>query len=703
MIRLIILLMVLLPSVSFALAPGNISTCGYLTTAGTYTLTQDVASTGSCFFITHDDVVLDLNSHTVTFDNGTAPVVTNGGFESGTGAAPDNWNMTSGPHFERAAGTTVPAQVYSGSYGIKVSGSTSPESITSAPVTLAANTTYNLVFMLYNKIGGSVIVTATLDGTAAVATSPNRTTDNLGFWPIQVVYTTGATDETRTITLTVTGNTGTGIYIDDVTIQRTRLGGVVVGPPAWAGTALISDVTAFGNANRATIKNGAIVQGSGNSDYSYGAFINENSQTGHDIDGVTFTNTGAMNHNIRAIYYKSGFIRNSTFNFNPRWIVSRMAFDGSNVKINYPSFGSSIYGNTVNTGVQTAFYVPGDTAQTPNEVRNNTIALQTRYSNEFAIVAGGALIHDNIIDCGSGNNSCRGIGAGGTNTKTYDNIISVQELPRNAEYGGCSGFGAYGIQVEVANNVEIYGNTVTANAGACEAHAFRENLGAEGGGSSNVSVHDNTFTAVKNGTAHASSLKFYSMPAGSLSFYNNTMTTNDLWMYMDSSVTAAFSCNTWQTSGTLTSPFQPFLIYDWNDLMVANLTFHNNQYGTGDKARFESESIRDAGVVDPDSSITLTTGTPLCDGSAPTGDVPFTTCSIPSGRYTTTQVVTLTANEAGTIKYCLTPGCTPATTYTAPFKTLQNIALQTVRYLSVDTANNTETVKEVVSRKQRKK
>jgi len=49
-------------------AATNVSACGTLNTAGeTYTLTQDVSSTGTCFTLTANNVVLNLNGFTVSY------------------------------------------------------------------------------------------------------------------------------------------------------------------------------------------------------------------------------------------------------------------------------------------------------------------------------------------------------------------------------------------------------------------------------------------------------------------------------------------------------------------------------------------------------------------------------------------------------------------------------------------------------------
>jgi hypothetical protein len=55
-----------------------ISACADLKTAGTYYLTQNVSSSGTCFFIDADNITLNLNGHTITFGTGGGSASTPG-------------------------------------------------------------------------------------------------------------------------------------------------------------------------------------------------------------------------------------------------------------------------------------------------------------------------------------------------------------------------------------------------------------------------------------------------------------------------------------------------------------------------------------------------------------------------------------------------------------------------------------------------
>jgi hypothetical protein len=98
------------------------------------------------------------------------------------------------------------------------------------------------------------------------------------------------------------------------------------------------------------------------------------------------------------------------------------------------------------------------------------------------------------------------------------------------------------------------------------------------------------------------------------------------------------------------------------------------------------------------------TAADACTASKTTDFIPPDT--IPNkepGRYTAKLLVALSTEVGATTKYCLTPGCTPVLTYSAPVPVLKNIAYQVLRYSSTDAVSNVETVKELVFRKQRRK
>jgi len=89
---------------------------------------------------------------------------------------------------------------------------------------------------------------------------------------------------------------------------------------------------------------------------------------------------------------------------------------------------------------------------------------------------------------------------------------------------------------------------------------------------------------------------------------------------------------------------------------------------------------------------------PLADMTAPV------TSPNKSGRFQSSQLVTLTANETATTVYCRSNStdCTPATSYTSPVKVLVNRSYEKLCYKSTDSASNAEATKCTEFRKQRR-
>lgn len=585
------------------------TTCGYLDKANTtYVLQNDVSSVGTCFAVIASNVVLDLNGHTVTYDNGAPITVANGDFESATGASPSGWDLSSAPNAQRAAGTYIqPVSVYSGSHAVKFTVPAGDQYFRSTvPVTLEPNTTYSLSGMVYNRVNDSISLSIELDGTTVKAMKTGQTWR--GFQYINARFTTGPTAESRTILVRLAGAssvTAGSVYVDDIKIQRHKVAGVIVGPVSWRVPNIVSDVSRYGNAPGVIIRNGKIVQGQGASDYSHAVSFEETSGKDFVIRDLEIRVHGANTKAVSSYNATNARIHDNVIYHDTKTITSRDSFDGAAVKIEYPGSGSYFYNNNFLTGIQTALYASSKAGEVPNRVYGNTISLQTMYTNDFAIVSGGSLVYENTVNCGTGNNSCRGI-ASGNDTKIYNNTVSVQELPRNQEYNGCEASGAYGIQSESGNNAEIYGNIVTAYAGECEAHAFRANPFNDGKTmGQNNSVHDNNFIALASGTARASAIKIANADAGSLDIRNNILESNRQWLHFDGrAVGLIFSGNTFKTAGLLDSPFYPLTDYNWNKtLYPENVVFLDNRYpDSATAALFTAASVRNGSANDPYAS-----------------------------------------------------------------------------------------------------
>src|SRR5262249_48136633 len=72
----------------------------------TYVLATDVRTDGTAFVVAADHVTFDLNQHTVVYGDGASPVVSNGGFESGSGRTLPGWDLSAPPTAAIAANTS---------------------------------------------------------------------------------------------------------------------------------------------------------------------------------------------------------------------------------------------------------------------------------------------------------------------------------------------------------------------------------------------------------------------------------------------------------------------------------------------------------------------------------------------------------------------------------------------------------------------
>ena len=508
----------------------------------------------------------------------------------------------------RTAGTYVqPATLYSGDYGLKISVPAADQQIRSVgQVTLEPNATYTISAMMYNNYqnGGyqsdAITLSVGLDDGTANKTASATGINWRGFQYTYKKFTTGNSAEAYNVIAGISGAVGAAagnVFIDDIKIQKHYLGGVFVGPASW-NPLRYPDITIYGNAVGTTIKNGKIIQGQGLASYSDAIYVAENSGTNFDFNNLELTTKGANSHLIFSYNMIGGKISDNLFHHEISAITSRDGYNGAAIKIEYGGDGGLIYDNTLDKGIQTAIYASTKgTAANKVQIHNNNLTLQTKYTNDFAIVGSGSKIFGNTVNCGDGNNSCRGIGIGGKATEVYNNIVSVQQLPRNQEYDGCCLAGAYGMQMESStNNIEVYGNTVTANAGICEAYALRANPYEEGGSSStNNRIYNNVFTSIANGGARAASIKYSQLSAGDINVYDNTFKTNYRWIYIDGGgavTNPTFVRNRWETVGALSSPFRPLEVYTWGGTYFTG-TFYDNTYASPeDKIRFEGDVFR---------------------------------------------------------------------------------------------------------------
>lgn len=571
----------------FTVAPAfaeNITNCGTLSTAGaTYVLQNNVTANGTCFTVTANNVVLDLNGHTVTYDNAVPISVSNGSFES---ALSGSWDVAGAANATRAAGEYLTPSIYVGSYAIKVTTPTADQQVQSiGMVTLQPNTKYSLSGMVYNQVADAVQMSIGFDGTAIMATQTART--YRGFQYIYTQFTTGDSEVSYKINLSVTGASGIAsgsVYFDDIRVQQSAHYGVDAGAGGWA--------------RNPTIKNGTITQGQAHGDWSHAIKMSglvPSDVPGGEISGLTLNVSGNSSKAIESTYFSNFKIFGNTINSNVDTIAVRDHYDGALIYASNASAGGLIYNNTITSGIQTGIFVKSSSPTSRMQIYSNDITLQSKYTNDFAIASYGNYgdtIYGNTIRCTGSNNSCRGIYLGGSGGAIYNNTIDVQYRANNQEYtqfGGCAA-GAFGIQLDCPSascGAEIYGNTVTAIADACNAMAFRFTP-PSGASSPPENIHDNTFSGlVATGrNTIAETVAMEEGYANHMIFTGNTLITNCNFLYTwGAQVTASdrsltMDGNTFRLSYPKATFYHPLASYAvaGGSVSARNVSLINNTY-----------------------------------------------------------------------------------------------------------------------------
>jgi Bacterial Ig-like domain len=502
----------------------------YLNQQGmTYRLQTDVSSSGTAFAIVADNVTLDLNGHTVTYNNSAPIVIPNASFESGSGNSATGWNFSNAPNATRYQGIWLQNEVYDGQYSLRFGDTTQNEFIESTgTVTLEANTTYSLSAMIdWAGAGnptnpGAKIYVQLLGTNLPMRELAHSAGNNRGIQLREAVFTTGNTTETYHVRVGIEGHLAADkpFYIDDLKIQQTNTYGVAISPKS-SDAAAYPGLTQFGSALNATVRNGVIIQGADGATWGHGIYIRDNNAV---IHGTTVVVNGANASAIAAPASNNlnSSIFENTLTSNVRTITSRDNFNGAVLF----RIAGSIHHNTITNGPQSGIVVGGDSMI--SSIYNNTIELRSRYTNSFAIRgATSSQIFNNVIRVGTGDYTARGImprsGTAENPSRIYNNEIHVQALANNQEYGGVPLGGTYGIQVEEQDHIQVYNNDVTAY-GTTLAYALRIT-----GAPSNTHIHHNTFRAVA-GSGYSAALSYYitdSLGDQNVRFEDNTLVTNE--------------------------------------------------------------------------------------------------------------------------------------------------------------------------------
>ena len=308
----------------------------YLDQAGkTYVLQTDVTTDGTAFAIIADDIVFDLNGHTIRYNNAAPINIPNGSFENGSGTSAQGWNFAGAPNAERFAGEFLQNQIYDGQHSLHFKpGFSGTKTVTStATITLEANTTYSLSAMLHHvgwvKDTGVASFVRLVGQNVAKQHEVLWDTKNIrGIQFREVELTTGNSAETYKIVVGAKNPNavaGFEAFIDDIKVQRTKVYGIATNIGS-SRAENYPDIDRYGGADSVTIKNGTIIQGSDNATNSHGVYTYG---TNAEIAHMTITVGGANSNVINGQWSTNSNVHHNTIISNVKTIQSRDQFDGA--------------------------------------------------------------------------------------------------------------------------------------------------------------------------------------------------------------------------------------------------------------------------------------------------------------------------------------------------------------------------------------
>ncbi|MCU1284489.1 MAG: hypothetical protein JWO13_839 [Acidobacteriales bacterium] len=454
---------------SNTIAGTAISSCQNLAVAGTYYLTQDISSAGSCIGLRVSGITLNLNGHTITYGTSSAgwtysvtaePVVRSASTD-GNGNGIDTLSRGGRGSQSRAISITKISNTNGGPADY-VSGLDYANTQQSVNCGWSATT----VTWCVGHGGTKPVLAATyyvdytyqepICGICSVATFDTVTAGDLSMLRFSNTLNT-----TSICCGTITETAGAPPYSDPIRIGQQN-------NTIFSGLNIIANMTL----------NFASVSGAGFYGNGVNNFIYYNN---------TINNTGTLIYNRSAEEAFGVFQSGATGNAGP----STAAY------------------NTINGGPQGGIRID----QNYSKMHHNTISLTATFTNSPALYpySNNSEVYSNTVNCHTGSNHCRGIisqgdGSHGDSNVIHDNVVHARDNNQNYEYGtgfnpgtpGCELFGAYGIQFDTTTNATAYSNTVTGEADVCDGRAMR--ITGTVAGSNNV-THDNSFSGVRQGSS----------------------------------------------------------------------------------------------------------------------------------------------------------------------------------------------------------
>lgn len=503
----------------------------------TYNITEDITCDKTCFVLSCDNAVFELNGHTITFGNANAVTVLNSDFENWTGSVPNNWEVVSGSVTSTPAidlGTTMLTS--SDGFILKSDAFTLKGGKTyQLWATVKSNAAASYVLKLLDASTDAVLETGpTITGTAlsrGFASNGDPTTDSV-YKPNSDISVKIQIEATGTYTW----------YIEEINIAPTDDYGFT--SDTWKDPNLSADISAtWGSTSNVTIQNGTILQGAGHGTRSYAI----KAQTVNNVDVIV---TGPNSAGIK--FAKTVTDSSVTYSGAGKKVFNRMYAEGASGYVmskgwtgdilidnltvtDYPEYGIIVYN------------CPTNYDDTSVEITNSTFNGDGKVTEPYAMVLSGAKnidIHHNTID------PAGKVGRGilidpigcvvegqiqAVTGKIHHNSISNIWEDRNFEYASNS-LEAAGIRIRNGavitdgHQLDIYDNTISVYTTASGAHgAYGINIKGESA-TNNILVHNNVISAINTDNEFAAGIAMQDVSnenGGVFKIYQNTISTND--------------------------------------------------------------------------------------------------------------------------------------------------------------------------------
>ncbi|MBU0894780.1 MAG: right-handed parallel beta-helix repeat-containing protein, partial [Nanoarchaeota archaeon] len=420
--------------------------CQILSSSNTYyLLMSDIVSSTAGFEITGNNIVLDLNEHTILFANNSLLNFVNNGFEDSAPCSAGSCNSVSGWDFSGANAASVTNSFPAGTgywvngelenQVLRINSPSTSQSILSDPIPVEAGRRYALSYLVQdigtiragtyvNVVGG---VTWSMCTSLGVPISTSTETDHWGATANTGYSTCTFVPTSNSIQVQITTGSASGeVYIDAIEIAPSN--------NYWGSTPYYDGVVIGGSGNHVT--NGKVIQGQGNS---------------HNTEAVrvygTSSNSEVSNLNI-SVYGPD------SYNIFVSPGASESSMHGNDIyhKVNRTFFAHEgiTYGNAIAIGT-----AKGASCSSLNnmEFYNNSIyesASGIHLYGEFS----NASIHDNYINVDHSNAiHSYAIGASrGSGVCTIGESYIYNNFINNSRGGG--------IFFEAADHISVYDNYI---------------------------------------------------------------------------------------------------------------------------------------------------------------------------------------------------------------------------------------------------